>query len=145
MIGTSLLFSTSAVKKLPEELKERSVPVKFKPDIVPPLTVADVVPSYVLSSALAPDIEKLSEIRVPVVAVTVDRFIFPILALVNVPPSKSFIVKSSAVKLAELATTSPTPASLSLSETLLVFVSLAIISRSAAVFILLSILTSLPA
>ena len=54
-------------------------------------------------------------------------------------------MRSSAVKLAELATTSPAPASLSLSETLLESVSLAIISKLAAVLILLLTLTSLPA
>ncbi len=37
------------------------MPVKFKPEIVPVVVVADVVPSYVLSSALDPDTEKLSE------------------------------------------------------------------------------------
>ena len=136
---------TSASAKLPEELIERSEPVKFKPDIVPPLVVAVVVPSYVLSFAEAPDTVKLADIKDPVVAVTVERFILPMLAFVNVPPSKSCILRSSAVKLAELATTSPAPASLSLSETLLSFESLAIISKLDAVLILLLMFTSLPA
>ena len=55
------------------------------------------------------------------------------------------MLRSSAVKLDELATTSPAPASLSLSETLLLSESLAIISKLAAVLILLLIFTSLPA
>ena len=142
---TFLLFPTSASLKLPEELIDRSEPVKFNPDKVPPLVVAVVVPSYVLSSAEAPETVKLADIKDPVVAVTVERLTFPILAFVNVPPSKSCMLRSTAVKLAELATTSPAPASLSLSETPLSSESLAIISKLAAVLILLLIFTSHPA
>ena len=37
LMGTSLLLPTSGFKKLPEELMERSVPVKLRPDRVPHL------------------------------------------------------------------------------------------------------------